>query len=92
MKRRPKNHEPVPVPVLEGAICMGMSRVDGTDVLEFASPRHGQVNVYIQAENGGSLWFSYSVRDDRTGTLIQYSGPNGNFEDDDIVDGPYGLD
>lgn len=65
---------------------MCMEIVDGDTLLHFQSDLHGQVQVWVQAERGGRLWFSYKRWDDRLGgTEIVYEGIHGDPALDDPV-------
>lgn len=74
------------VPVLENALFLGLEVIDGDHCLLFRSEHHGQIQVWVQAERGGRLWFSYKQWDDRLGgTEVVYEGPFGDPTKDDPV-------
>jgi hypothetical protein len=67
------------VPVLDDAIFLGMDTIDGTDCMLFRSDKHGQIQVWVQARDGGELLFSYKEWDDRLGgTEVVYEGRFGD--------------
>ena len=67
------------VPILEGAICVGLDVTDkNKHHLVFISPRHGEVQVYVSASKGGDLLFSYKVWDDATDQVYVREGPAGD--------------
>jgi hypothetical protein len=76
------------VPVLDDAVFLGMDTIDGTDCMLFRSDKHGQIQVWVQARDGGELLFSYKEWDDRLGgTEGVYEGRFGDpARDTPIVD------
>ena len=83
-------HHAVPhlrrVPILEDAIFLGMETLDGDDCLLFRSDKHGQIQVWVQARNGGGLLFVYKQWDDRLGgTEVLYEGPHGDPTQDSPI-------
>jgi len=90
MKTHPDFPNLRPVPILRGAICVGLDR--RTNSLIFYSQEYGEVQIFISSESNSRLLFQYKVWDDTTEMVYVRRGYHGDPLRDEIIKGPLTWD